>query len=86
MATPVLSGSTATELQIDPQFASQLAAGDFVAVDLDYLQQYGYVGLGFPGAYVLANGCAPLQTDFVRQRQRLILRLFEDLGNTLTAV
>lgn len=66
-AITLLNGSTATTLQIDPQFASQLAVGDLVAVDVDYLQQTGYVGLGFPGAYVVISDSAPLQTDFIRR-------------------
>jgi len=84
MATSILSGSTAIELQIDPQFAAQLAAGDFVAVDLDYFQQYGYVGLGFPGAYVLANGGAPLQTDFVRRVTFNLGKVAAVAGGTVT--
>ena len=83
-AIPILDGSTATALQIDPQFAAQLAAGDLVAVDLDYLQQSGYLGLGFPGAYVANDGSAPLQTDFVRRVTFNIGKIAVVDGGTVT--
>jgi hypothetical protein len=67
VATAIFPGSTATVLKLDPQAVAQLTAGDFVAVDLDYLQQFGYIGMGFPGAYVVYDGSAPLQIDFVRR-------------------
>jgi hypothetical protein len=84
IAAPILSGSTATALQIDPQFATQLAAGDLVAVDLDYLQQTGYVGLGFPAAYVAATGSTPLQTDFIRRVTFNIAKVASVAGGTVT--
>jgi hypothetical protein len=83
-ATPILAGSTASALRIDPQVAAQLAAGDLVAVDLDYLQQFGYVGLGFPGAYVANNGSAGLQTDFIRRVTFNVAKVVAVAGETVT--
>jgi hypothetical protein len=83
-ATPILNGSTATVLQIDPQVAAQLAIGDLVAVDLDYFQQHGYVGLGFPSAYVVAGNRAPLQTDFIRRVTFNLGKVATIAGGTVT--
>lgn len=66
-ALPILAGSTATILKLDPGAESQLAVGDTVAVDLDYMQQLGYIGIGFPGAYVGNSSSIPPQTDFIRR-------------------
>ncbi|MGE5111892.1 MAG: hypothetical protein ACM3JB_13605 [Acidobacteriaceae bacterium] len=66
-ALPVLAESTATTLKLDPGVESQLAVGDTVAVDLDYMQQLGYIGVGFPGAYVGNSSSIPPQTDFIRR-------------------
>jgi hypothetical protein len=83
-AMPVLNGSTATALQIDSQFAAQLAPGDLVAVDLDYLQQTGYLGLGYPGAYVVSSGTVSLQADFVRRVTFNVGKVAAIAGGTVT--
>lgn len=83
-ATPILDGSTATALQIDPEFTAQVAVGDLVAVDLDYLQQTGYVGLGFPGAYVAVSGSGPFQTDFIRRVTFNVGKVAAIAGGTVT--
>jgi hypothetical protein len=50
-AEPVLSGSTATVLQLSSSTAVQ--AGDVVVVDADYTGATGYIGSGAAGAYVV---------------------------------
>jgi len=50
-AIPLQAGSTATELVLGAAVSS-FAAGDLVAVDLDYTGQTGYVGAGLAAAYV----------------------------------
>lgn len=49
-AVAVLSGSTASVLNVGAA-ASSFAAGDLVAVDLDYAGETGYLGSGVSGAY-----------------------------------
>ncbi len=83
-AIPILSGSTAMSLQIDPQFAAELSPGDVVAVDLDYLQQFGYIGLGFPGAYVANDDGISRQADFVRRVTFNVGKVASVAGGTVT--
>jgi hypothetical protein len=52
-AVPVLTGSTATVLQVGPAAAAGFRVGELVAVDVDYAPAAtGYVGSGVSGAYV----------------------------------
>lgn len=83
-ATLILNGSIATALQIDPQFAAQIAPGDLVAVDFDYSQQLGCVGLGFPGAYVVSSGSVQSQTDFIRRVTFNLGKIATVAGGTVT--
>lgn len=62
-ATAVLSGSTATVLQVGAA-ASSFAAGDLVAVDADYTGETGYLGSGISGAYARV---ALSDVDYVRR-------------------
>jgi len=59
-AVALQSGSTATELVLGTAVSS-FAAGDLVAVDIDYTGQTGYVGSGLAGAYV--RNAADVQSD-----------------------
>ncbi len=63
-AEALLSGSTATTLQLAP--ATSVQPGDIVVVDQDYAGQTGYLGTGAPGAY-FANTPAAIDADFVRR-------------------
>ena len=54
------AGSTATELVLGAAVSS-FAAGELVAVDLDYTGQTGYVGSGLAAAYV--KNAAEVQND-----------------------
>ena len=52
-ATALLAGGTATTLNVGTGLASNFAAGELVAVDLDYASgQTGFVGSGVSGAYL----------------------------------
>ena len=51
-AVAVQPGSSATEIVLGTGTVDMFAAGDLVAVDLDYQQQTGYVGSGIAAAYV----------------------------------
>ncbi len=66
-ASPVLPGSTATVIRLEPEVAGTYKPGDLMAVDFDYLQQTGYVGLGFSAAYI--SPAQPVQSgsDFIRR-------------------
>jgi hypothetical protein len=51
-AAAVLSGSTATQINVGVGVVNEFTVGDVIAVDADYQQQTGYVGSGISGAYV----------------------------------
>jgi len=51
-AAVVQSGSTATTIALAAEDAARFAAGQIVAVDLDYAGQTGFVGAPVAGAYV----------------------------------
>jgi len=51
-AVPLLSGSSAFELEVGAGAIAGFQPGDLVACDIDYAQQIGYVGTGIAGAYV----------------------------------
>ncbi len=56
-AEPVLTGSTATVLQLASTTAVQ--AGDVVVVDVDYASTTGFIGSGAAGTYVVASATMP---------------------------
>jgi len=63
-AAAVQSGSTATTLVLSANDAAGFAAGQIVAVDLDYCGQTGYIGTPITGAYLRQ----PLtDVDYVRR-------------------
>lgn len=63
----VLPGSTASELIFGAGAASAFAAGDLIAVDVDYQQQTGYVGTGVAGAYVSSAAAVNQDPNYVRR-------------------
>jgi hypothetical protein len=64
-AVPVLTGSTATVLQVGAAAAAGFSVGELVAVDVDYAPATtGYVGSGVSGAYVQN---ALTDVDYVRR-------------------
>ncbi|KAA6456047.1 hypothetical protein DYQ86_26590 [Acidobacteria bacterium AB60] len=63
-AVPVQSGSSATSLVLAGGDAAQFAAGQMIAVDIDYNGQTGFVGTPVAGAYLRK----PLaDVDYVRR-------------------
>lgn len=67
-ATPLASvGSTATFLAMSAANAANFAAGNLVAVDVDYLGQTGYVGSGVAAAYVNASAAVNNDPDYIRR-------------------
>jgi hypothetical protein len=66
-AAAVLSGSTASALNVGAGTADMFNVGDMVAVDLDYQQQTGYVGSGVAAAYVKDPTNVLRDKDYVRR-------------------
>ncbi len=64
-AMPVLSGSTATVLQVAA--GSNVRAGDAVVVDVDYTGQTGLIGSGVAGTFVANAGSIGADVDYVRR-------------------
>jgi hypothetical protein len=60
-------GSTATELVLDSASLAQFAAGEMVAVDIDYTGQVGYVGSGVAAAYVKSAVSVGSNVDYIRR-------------------
>lgn len=79
-AVPVLSGSTASVLQLGIA-ASGFAAGDLVAVDVDYSGETGYLGSGVSGAYVRT---ALSDVDYVRRITLNVGRVAAVSGGAVT--
>ena len=72
VAVPLLAGSgvpaqTATVLQVGASAAAGFAAGQIVAVDVDYTGQTGFVGSGTSGAYVAASSTVQGDVNYVRR-------------------
>ncbi len=63
-ATPLLTGSSATQLQVGSSAAAAFAVGELVAADIDYIGQTGFVGSGVSGAYVKS---ALSDVDYIRR-------------------
>jgi len=63
-AVAIQSGATATFLPLAAASAAQFAAGQIVAVDVDYTGQTGFVGSPVSGAYVKT---ALTDVDYVRR-------------------
>lgn len=80
-AVAVQSGSTATSIVLAAADAAKFAAGEIVAVDVDYAGQTGYVGSPVSGAYVKQ----PLaDLDYVRRVTFNLSRVSQVSGTTLT--
>lgn len=65
-AVALQSGSTATELVLGAAVSS-FAAGDLVAVDLDYQGAIGYVGSGLAAAYVKNPADVQNDANYIRR-------------------
>jgi hypothetical protein len=66
-AVPVLTGSTATFLNIATNQLANFLAGQMVSVDVDYTGQIGYVGSGVSGAYVSSATNVHSDLNYVRR-------------------
>ncbi len=66
-AVAVLEGSSAGEIVLGAGTVDGFAIGDILAVDLDYVQQTGWVGSGIAAAYVKDPAGVQRDRDYVRR-------------------
>src|SRR5437879_7085907 len=66
-AMAVLPASTATEVVFGAGAVDFWAAGDILAIDLDYQQQVGNVGTGIAAAYVKDPADVQHDVNYVRR-------------------
>ncbi len=66
-AVALSAGSTATSLNVGATAATSFHAGDFVAVDVDYVAQVGFVGSGASGAYVKQPADVGDDANYIRR-------------------
>ena len=72
---PLLAGSTAMQLLIAPASLPSFAAGDLLAVDVDYVAQTGYVGSGIAAAYVAGPASVHFDANYIRRSDAEIFSL-----------
>lgn len=81
-ATALLSGSTATALNVGADAAAQFPVGSLVVVDVDYAQgTTGFVGSGVSGAYLTS---ATSDVDYVRRVSLNVARVVASESGVLT--
>jgi hypothetical protein len=66
-AVAVLAGSTASEIVFGAGGVNGFAAGNLIAVDVDYEQEIGYVGSGISAAYVSNPAAVNRDPNYVRR-------------------
>jgi hypothetical protein len=66
-AVPLVTGSTASSLNVGEAAATQFRVGDLAAVDVDYAGQIGFVGSGVSAAYVSSPALVGGDVNYVRR-------------------
>ncbi|HXE91491.1 MAG TPA: hypothetical protein VNK82_11055 [Terriglobales bacterium] len=66
-AVALQPGSTATEIIVGSGAVAAFAPGDVIVVDLDYVNQTGYVGAAIAGAFVRNPADVSGDVDFIRR-------------------
>jgi hypothetical protein len=66
-AVALSAGSTATSLNVGATAAAGFGVGDFVAVDVDYVGQVGFVGSGASAAFVRQASDVGSDVNYVRR-------------------
>jgi hypothetical protein len=79
----VLPGSTASAIVVGAGAVNSFAAGNLVAVDLDYQQQIGYVGSGISAAYVSNPVAVNNDANYVRRVTFNVGRVVEVTATSL---
>jgi hypothetical protein len=81
-ASALGAGSTATSLVLAVGGGAQFQAGEFIAVDVDYTGQAGYIGSGIQATFVPAG--AVTDPDYVRRVTFNVGAIQAISGDTLT--
>ena len=81
-AVRVLEDSTSTRIVVGAEVQA-FAAGDLIAVDVDYQQQTGYVGSGISAAYVKTPMDVMQHPDYVRRVTFNVGRVIEVTEDSL---
>ena len=79
----VLSGSSAKELILGLGAVDAFAVGDVVAVDVDYMQQAGYIGSPIACAYVKDPAYVKRDRDYLRRVTLNVARVREKTATSL---
>ena len=82
-AVPLLSGSTATTLNVGV-LASSFSVGQVVAIDVDYAGTTGFVGSGVSGGYVKSLASIGADADYVRRITLNVARVTSIANGVLT--
>ena len=80
-AAPLLTGSTASVLQVGATAAAAFTVGELVAVDVDNTGATGFVGSGVSGAYLQT---ALTDVDYIRRITLNVGRIASISGGALT--
>ena len=80
-AAAINSGSTATVLQLGDTAAAEFSVGQWVAVDVDYTGQTGYIGSGVSGAYLTT---VLSDVDYVRRTTLNVAQINAIANGSLT--
>lgn len=82
--SPVLAGSSATQLLMNTADLARFTAGDLVAVDVDYVAQTGYVGTGIAAAYVQSAASVHFDVNYIRRATFNVARVASVSATALT--
>lgn len=77
------AGSTENELKLSAQDLARFTTGDLVAVDVDYVDQVGYVGTGVAGSYVKSPGDVLRAPNYIRRVTYNVARVVEKTATSL---
>lgn len=80
---PVLGGSSASQLFVDPAALGRFKPGDIVAVDRDYQDDTGYVGAGIAAAYVADPALILGDQNYIRRVTFNVARVATITTNSL---
>lgn len=79
----LLDGSTKSQLLLASEDLKSFAAGDLVAVDLDYNGEAGFLGTGIAAVYVAANDGVFRPQDFLRRATLNVARVQQKTATAL---
>ena len=86
IAAAQVTGGTTSAILVDPATSAGLAAGDIVAVDVDYTTQVGYVGSGASAAFIPTGGIAGGNVDYIRRVTLNVAKVLSVAGSPPTSL